>query len=667
MYTFVGFSEVKHLGENFKIYCIGDDVERNRVGNKAYQLFDLVKICKVPPFVCIDSNAFWKLLVLDENVELMNMINRFCQQRQQEMEKLADIYDKVIGMYIPQEVIDEIDVALSKRSIQESYAVRSSSVLEDNGCQSGAGIFESYTDVKRGDVVACIKKCWAAQFSAKVLEYLKQVNSLSQLQMGVIIQKYQKAIKAGVLFTIDPVCPTNGMRMEMVDGNVEMFMQGEVNAKEVIFCIADKNGYHMSVQGNGKWEIELFRICDQLRQNLGYEVDVEWVYDGKQVYIIQCRPVTVISSVPASEWLTEIDSIDNIPICELGALKQNVGKIYDNAYAYRCCKKSCIPVMKWFLFRYGEKTDVNTYVKKIKKECSEGIFSVEENKLRSIHYCESDNLLKNLENMISDLNSRCLTVSIRHEKFSEYSALSYYDPLNKRVRIEYSKGSLKAMKYGYLIPLVCLVDSCGRIEKWIDCNGMDGKKENEVTNIDDSIPLRIRKWISIIARYTIKLYHHFILSILEWKICEDVPFFCDFYDEYRNVDNGVWDFEKKIKKIGLSIKRTKGQIWKLSERDIGELEDAYFGDGNMNKKQKDLSDTLKKKVALYKAKWGIVIAAVKQPYISLELLLSVVDGVVFKEGSSLCSLSVKLREWVIPSEFIGEDFDKLNEGDEYVI
>ena len=52
------------MGNDIKIYCIGDDVEKSRVGNKAYQLFDLVKICNVPPFVCTDSEMFWSLLNL---------------------------------------------------------------------------------------------------------------------------------------------------------------------------------------------------------------------------------------------------------------------------------------------------------------------------------------------------------------------------------------------------------------------------------------------------------------------------------------------------------------------------------------------------------------------------------------------------------------------------
>ncbi len=655
------------MDKDTMIYCIGDDVEKNRVGNKAYQLFELAKLCNVPPLVCMDSEVFWSLLNLDENTELMNILNQRFHNKQPEMNKLGDIYDKVVSMYVPQEIICEIHETLSKKNIQETYAVRSSSALEDNTYQSGAGLFESYTDIKKEDVVNYIKMCWAAQFSTKAMGYLEHVNSVAQLQMGVIIQKYQKAVKSGVLFTVDPVNPANGMRMEMVDGNGEKFMQGEMNAKEVVFCVVDGDKYNISSREGDEWKIELFRICESLRRKLGYEVDVEWVYDGNQVYILQCRPVTVISAVPADEWLMEIDLIDSIPVQELGALRQEASRFYESAYVFRVCKKSCIPVMKRFLFRYGEKTDLNEYVQKIEEDCREGSFTVEENKLRPIRYCEKNMLVKNLKDLMSNSNSKFLTVSIRQDKQSEYSALSYYDPLNKRVRIEYSKTEMKEMKNGYLVPSVCLADASGKIERWLSRKDVYDKKENSAENDTETIPLSIRKWISIIAVNTVKLYHHFILSVFEWRICDDIPCFCDYYNEYRNVNNDVRNFETKIKKISLCKKKVSGRIWRLSDSEIKDLEVAYNGDGNLNEKQRKMSEEIKKKAAIYKEKWGTVIAAVKRPYVYLELLFLVVDGIVFKEGSFLCLLSIKLREQVFPSEFIGEDFDRLNDGDEYVI
>ena len=648
---------------DIKIYCIGDDVEKNKVGNKAYQLFDLVKICNVPPFVCTDSEMFWSLLNLAENAELLGMLKQFFYSKQFDAVELKYIYDKIINMYVPQKIIDEIDATLSKKNIQEPYAVRSSSTLEDNAYQSGAGIFESYTDIKKEDVLNCIKKCWAAQFSEKAMGYLKNVNSVEQFQMGVIIQKYQKAVKSGVLFTVDPVNPSHGMRMEMVDGNGERFMQGEMNANEVVFCIVDRNKYNVSSQKGDEWQIELFRIGEKLRRKRGYDVDMEWVYDGEQVYILQCRPVMVISPVPAEEWLLEIDSIDSVHSQKLMALKEEDNKIYERVYVFRTCKKICIPMMKRFVFRYGEKTDLNEYVKKIEKGCREGSFFVEENKLRPIRYCSSNMLVKCLKDSITDLDNKFLTVSICQDKKGEYSALSYYDPLNRCVRIEYSKIDMKSgcdMKSGYLVPSVCLADTSGKIERWMD------QEENSVEINTERVPASIRKWISIIAVNTVKLYHQFILSVLEWRICDDIPYFYDYYNEYRNIDNDVRHFETKIKKIGLS-KKINGRIWKLSDSEIRELERVYNGAGNLNEKQNKLSAMITKKVTIYKEKWGMVIAAVKRPYVYLELLLLLVDGIVFKEGSFLCLFSTKLRKLVFPSEFIGEDFDKLNEGDEYII
>ena len=310
---------------DIKIYCTDDRVERGRVGNKAFPLFTIAHLCNVPPFVCIDSNAFRLLLDRDENNELKNMLYKLIALKDNVSERLQEISEKVLDMYVPMYVIKELEKQLVLKGIPGPFAVRSSSVLEDNTYHSGAGIFESYTDISQRDgIINYVKACWASQFSMKAWAYLKYIDSIDQLQMGILIQNYQKALKSGVLFSVDPINSENGMRMEIVDGNAERFMLGELSAENTVFCTVNQEGLKLSSKEKVGWQYDLFQIGDRLRRLMGYEVDVEWVYDGTQVYILQCRPVTRVINVSESEWLKEIGSIAGIPTQDLNLLKNDI-------------------------------------------------------------------------------------------------------------------------------------------------------------------------------------------------------------------------------------------------------------------------------------------------------------------------------------------------------
>lgn len=646
---------------DIKIYCTDDRVERGRVGNKAFPLFTIAHLCNVPPFVCIDSNAFRLLLDRDENNELKNMLYKLIALKDNVSERLQEISEKVLDMYVPMYVIKELEKQLVLKGIPGPFAVRSSSVLEDNTYHSGAGIFESYTDISQRDgIINYVKACWASQFSMKAWAYLKYIDSIDQLQMGILIQNYQKALKSGVLFSVDPINSENGMRMEIVDGNAERFMLGELSAENTVFCTVNQEGLKLSSKEKVGWQYDLFQIGDRLRRLMGYEVDVEWVYDGTQVYILQCRPVTRVINVSESEWLKEIGSIAGIPTQDLNLLKNDIWNILECAYVYETCNNCGIPTMKRYLFRYGDRSEVKKYVKTIEEDCKEGRYLITKRNRASIWCSTVESLENNLKEMLHKDNNKPLIVSICQDKKCEYSALSYFDPISECVRIEYSDKEICELENGDTTPSVCMTDVHGNIELW------SHKRDNSSFENEDGVFFSIKTWITEVAVNTVRLYKNSIMCILKWKICKSVPCLYDYLEETHNIDNSIMSFGKKYGRIGYCQEVIRGRVLKLSDNDIEELKKIYIeNEGALERKVE--STRLTQRIAEYKEQWDNIIVVANRPYIYLKLLIPIVDGMAFKEESNLCLLSAFLRKQVFPSEFIGTDYDRLQDGDRYYI
>ena len=91
-----------------------------------------------------------------------------------------------------------------KKLSSDTYAVRSSSNLEDGENLSFAGQFNTYLNVHKSDVYDKVIKCIDSLKNDNVKEYLRQSDVAEEVSMGVIIQKMLKPQKSGVIFTSNP-------------------------------------------------------------------------------------------------------------------------------------------------------------------------------------------------------------------------------------------------------------------------------------------------------------------------------------------------------------------------------------------------------------------------------------------------------------------------------
>ena len=108
-----------------------------------------------------------------------------------------------------------------------SYAVRSSSNLEDEATSSFAGQFISLLNVfDVNGVLDAIQKVWSASENDAVASYkLKRDMVDDSVQMGVILQKMVKPRLSGVALSRNPVTGEKEIIIEAVEGLGELLMQ----------------------------------------------------------------------------------------------------------------------------------------------------------------------------------------------------------------------------------------------------------------------------------------------------------------------------------------------------------------------------------------------------------------------------------------------------------
>ncbi|HAV77990.1 MAG TPA: hypothetical protein DCX53_11630 [Anaerolineae bacterium] len=196
-------------------------------------------------------------------------------------------------------VIKELEFELSKIIDPGiSYAVRSSANIEDGMDRSFAGQFDSVLHVRgTKDIIEGIKVVWSSARSPAVKIYLERHNFQTQnLSMGVIIQEMVKPVYSGVALSKNPVTGADEIVVEAVDGEGTQLVQ--IGATP--YRWVNKWGYWVEKAEGSNMPINLIQkvitttrtIAKKLRQS----VDLEWVYDGSELYWVQVREITTLNN-----------------------------------------------------------------------------------------------------------------------------------------------------------------------------------------------------------------------------------------------------------------------------------------------------------------------------------------------------------------------------------
>ena len=178
------------------------------------------------------------------------------------------------------------------------YAVRSSANIEDSLDRSFAGQFKSVLHVQGVDnVLQAAWSVWSSAQTPTVKTYLERHNIPTQkLSMAVIVQEMVKPLFSGVALSKNPVTGGDDIVVEAVKGDGTQLVQSGMTPDRWV----NKWGYW--VEKAAESAVPLAVIEDVISktkiiaQKLRHSVDLEWVYDGTDLYWVQVREITTLTN-----------------------------------------------------------------------------------------------------------------------------------------------------------------------------------------------------------------------------------------------------------------------------------------------------------------------------------------------------------------------------------
>lgn len=213
-------------------------------------------------------------------------------------------------------------------------AVRSSGSAEDLPEASFAGQHGTYFVSEPDDLPDRVRDCWASLFSDRAVAYReRQGIPHDGVAMAVIVQRLVPASCAGVAFTASPLDGSADVLVESCFGLGEALVSGKVAPDSFVVSretgkvvcatagtkpvrIAKSDGGEVTEHALSPSEAaalsadeatveRVARLALRAEGFLGAPADVEWAFDGKQVWLLQARPITTLGrpgpAAPAPE------------------------------------------------------------------------------------------------------------------------------------------------------------------------------------------------------------------------------------------------------------------------------------------------------------------------------------------------------------------------------
>jgi len=208
-------------------------------------------------------------------------------------------------------------------------AVRSSATAEDLPQASFAGQQTTFLNVTgAGRVVEAVRACWASLFEAHAVSY-RQQRGFDHLEVAIAVpvQKMVQSERSGIMFTVNPVTgAADQIVIEAVWGLGEAAVSGMVTPDMYIVdkaslavvesapseqdqeLVRDESaaGIHATawrdVPPERRTETKLLeeeaaalaRLGLQVERLYGHPQDIEWAIEGREMYLLQTRPVTTV-------------------------------------------------------------------------------------------------------------------------------------------------------------------------------------------------------------------------------------------------------------------------------------------------------------------------------------------------------------------------------------
>jgi phosphoenolpyruvate synthase/pyruvate phosphate dikinase len=180
------------------------------------------------------------------------------------------------------EDVDETAVA----ALGEPLAVRSSAAGEDAVERSAAGQYETVLGVTRATLRDAVAHVRSGTDRAEAYG--------AGGEIAVVVQRQVPATRAGVAFSRDPVGGSDDVLIECALGGGEAVVSGQITPDR--YRVAGDR-VHARAAGSVRTlrDDEARGVAALVRsaeEGFGRPVDVEFCFEGRTLWLVQCRPIT---------------------------------------------------------------------------------------------------------------------------------------------------------------------------------------------------------------------------------------------------------------------------------------------------------------------------------------------------------------------------------------
>jgi hypothetical protein len=255
----------------------------------------------------------------DAIYEMMND-QRFVHDPAYRRERLTEMRARFQKGRINDALRSEVVKVVRAQYAGKGLFVRSSSNSEDLPNFSGAGLYSTVPNVREEEqLFEAIKTVWASTWNFEAYEARERANvDHSKVFMAVLIQEGINADSAGVMITTDPYNDENrdaiyisakrGLGIKVVEGKrvaEQLIYRPRSNSVKVLtrsdeesLLTFDERGGVKEVPITGDRAVLTDAVVRRLARTAalikslfgGREQDIEWVFMGDQIYIVQSRP-----------------------------------------------------------------------------------------------------------------------------------------------------------------------------------------------------------------------------------------------------------------------------------------------------------------------------------------------------------------------------------------
>lgn len=285
----------------------------------------------VPPGLCLTVEAYRQFL-RDQQMDAAALWKQVRDAKgAARASVLEDCRKRIQQGRLSGECLSELErhLEIMRRPAGQRWAVRSSATNEDDTHASFAGLYHTELGVAGDQLATSVQTVWASLWDEQVATYYERVGwSDRPPAMAVVIQPVLAARAAGVLYTIHPVTGRDdqavvnvvpGLAAGLVDGTMtpDQFTlhwnasTASVSIHERVIAKKDR-AIRLGAAGLFDQELApsererpavtdkelaaLVQLGKRVETALHRPVDIEWAMDGQGLWLLQARPVTVVST-----------------------------------------------------------------------------------------------------------------------------------------------------------------------------------------------------------------------------------------------------------------------------------------------------------------------------------------------------------------------------------